>query len=82
MSRQDQWLNGQLLYLKPEHRGQGLIRRLYFPAALGLARASGLKGFRFLSTLERWKSVTFLHQERFMQQETGPEVWAFWKGAQ
>lgn len=73
------WLCGHLLYLKPEHRGQGLIRRAYFPAVIELARGLGATGFRFLSTLPAWRSVTILHSELYLKQKNGPDVIAFWR---
>lgn len=73
------WLQGHLLYVKPEHRGRDLAHRAYFPAVLDLCCATGAKGFRFLSTLERWKRSSIFHYEQYLRQKGGPVVHAYWK---
>lgn len=50
----DGWLEGHLLYLKPEYRGSGRGRETN-TAVLRLAVERGFKGFRFLSTRPAWK---------------------------
>lgn len=63
-----------MLFLRPEHRGKGLVSA-YFDAALEMARASGLDGMIFASTLERWKTrpegFTMVSQYK---QQNGVEV--------
>ena len=72
------WVSGHLLWIKPEHRGRDLARRAYFPAVLDLALERGAKGFRFLSTLDRWKGCKIFNQELYLRQSGGPDVWAYW----
>lgn len=57
ISRWGGMLQGHLLYLKPQYRGQGFCR-LYFSAMLDFCREGGFEGFRFLSTLPHWSGVT------------------------
>lgn len=59
----DGWLQGHLLYLTPESRGKGIVPR-YFDWAVAQARAEGLPGFGFWSTLPRWESFRQLPNGR------------------
>lgn len=72
-------MQGHLLWVKPEHRGRDLARRAYFPAVLRYALETGAKGFRFLSTLEQWKACKLFNSEKYLQQEGGLDVNAYWR---
>lgn len=81
MSIRDGLLQGHVLWLRPEYRGRGLVRR-YFEAALDLCRERGLEGMYFLSTLDRWRRDP--HGFRMgwsMKQAGGPPVQLYWKEA-
>jgi GNAT superfamily N-acetyltransferase len=75
------YLQGHLLYLLPEHRGQGVVPA-YFDAVTRHAGRLGLDGFFFASTLDRWRR----NHEGFtigwkFRQHNGPEVTSYWRSA-
>ena len=72
------WLLGHMVFLKPEHRGKGLMPA-YLAAVVGLARQRGLVGHRFLSTRPAWKGCKLFSRELYLQQKGGPDVYAFWR---
>ncbi len=77
----DNFLQGHLLFLEPEHRGRGLCG-VYFDAVTELARVSGCKGFQFLSTLPKWGKGEYPFERRLhMRQGDGTEVWRYWREA-
>lgn len=53
VSRLKNQLQGHVLYLLPEHRHRGLLRR-YFDAALDLARERGLTAMSFVTQNPAW----------------------------
>jgi GNAT superfamily N-acetyltransferase len=75
LSKADGWLEGGLLYIRPERRGKGLGRATNAPV-LELARAKGLRGLRFLSTRDLW---TGFDRVPHLIQADGTPVYAFSK---
>jgi GNAT superfamily N-acetyltransferase len=75
----EDFLQGHIMYLRPEFRGRGLVPA-YFDAALALCRRQGLRGMFFLSTLPRWRNAAY----RFriggsIEQFNGPDVTLYWR---
>lgn len=75
----DGWLQGHIMYLRPEFRGRGLVPA-YFDAALALCRHSGLRGMFFVSTLERWrKNPCGFRIGGSIEQQNGPTAHLYWR---
>lgn len=74
------WLQGHQVYLKPTHRGKGLLAA-YFDAALALASSRGLDGMFFWSTLDRWlqKPPKGFKMKGQLKQSNGVMVRSFWR---
>lgn len=54
VSLRDGWLEGHLLYVRPEHRGG--VWPAYVKAVTQLCRDEDLRGFHFCSTLPMWRT--------------------------
>lgn len=71
------WLEGHLLYLKPEHRGKGMGLKTN-GAVLRFAAEMHFRGLRFLSTQRAWREFdAALH----LTQADGTPVYAYSKEA-
>lgn len=75
----DGWLQGHMLYLRPQFRGRGLVKA-YLDGALELCRREGLRGSFFVSTLDCWKTPRYGYKiGGSIEQSIGPTAHLYWR---